>query len=731
MKTLHKFVAHPATAGGLLFNGSCKMLEQYPYTGRDMFETWHIFGDAATYVWTKTPMNFTTANVTDNGSSITVNAGVSGSTICASSGNNGASFWQRQDNVSSYTFNTSVRPLYITISKHNYVPYSVVTGGNFTSNEYWLSNLKILGNVKVNAGVTLTVNPGAVVKFNPSTSLTVNGVLNANGTPTNKVTFTSVSGTTAGSWGSIILSGSSASSSTLNNLTIRYGTDIQFLNSANATLQNSLIEKCTRGVYIDHAQPRIVNNTIYEVQQSGVVCNGGDYSPCIGNNVITKTSSNPLYMNYQGIQVGNYVFGFLFHNDIKGFCWGMYLGGGVNAAFADWGWSGANPNNRIKDCYYGVGVGYGSMLSMDYQCGSNSIFNNSSYNLYVYQYSYVSESYNYWGVGNPKLSHDCTSSIYSEYRLTTDPWPPSPRVISESNGINSQPILFKQQTGDQATVYGLEGEKEFAKGRELERQKDYTSAIAHFKQMVESNKMPRRALAELALIGNQTENNGITTYFESLKDVKSSYQACVMQLLSGMYRRQGMNEKSLAMYDEIINKFPDTRDERIAWFQKFYYALHLENDKVKASGLLDNIIAKYSEDDKMGEIAFAKSILDPSSTIEDGSDGKGKKETTATSEVPTEVTLESYPNPFNPTTVLSYQLSAVSNVKLCIFDMLGREVAVLQDGMKEAGKYSATFDASKLSSGVYFSRLTINPQEGPANGASMPIVLTKKLLLLR
>ena len=90
-----------------------------------------------------------------------------------------------------------------------------------------------------------------------------------------------------------------------------------------------------------------------------------------------------------------------------------------------------------------------------------------------------------------------------------------------------------------------------------------------------------------------------------------------------------------------------------------------------------------------------------------------------------EITLQSYPNPFNPSTVVSYQLSAVSNVSLKIYDMLGREVAVLQDGMKEAGRYTATFNASKLASGIYFSRLTVKPNEGK------PIVLTKKMLMMK
>ncbi len=66
---------------------------------------------------------------------------------------------------------------------------------------------------------------------------------------------------------------------------------------------------------------------------------------------------------------------------------------------------------------------------------------------------------------------------------------------------------------------------------------------------------------------------------------------------------------------------------------------------------------------------------------------------------------QNYPNPFNPSTVISYQLPISSEVRLVIYDMLGREVATLVNGRQEAGRYSVSFNAASLSSGVYFYRL--------------------------
>ena len=68
----------------------------------------------------------------------------------------------------------------------------------------------------------------------------------------------------------------------------------------------------------------------------------------------------------------------------------------------------------------------------------------------------------------------------------------------------------------------------------------------------------------------------------------------------------------------------------------------------------------------------------------------------------------SYPNPFNPETVISFELPVASFVELVVYDIQGREVARLVDGLQPAGVYEAVFDGSQLASGVYFARLTAN-----------------------
>jgi hypothetical protein len=81
---------------------------------------------------------------------------------------------------------------------------------------------------------------------------------------------------------------------------------------------------------------------------------------------------------------------------------------------------------------------------------------------------------------------------------------------------------------------------------------------------------------------------------------------------------------------------------------------------------------------------------------------------------------QNFPNPFNPSTTIKYELRQAVHVKLTVYDILSREVSVLVNDGRDAGVHEVNFDGSNLASGVYFYRL----QAGD-------YVATKRLLLLK
>ena len=90
--------------------------------------------------------------------------------------------------------------------------------------------------------------------------------------------------------------------------------------------------------------------------------------------------------------------------------------------------------------------------------------------------------------------------------------------------------------------------------------------------------------------------------------------------------------------------------------------------------------------------------------------------------LPTEFGLsQNFPNPFNPSTQIEFAMPSAGEVRLTVFDLLGREVATLVNGQINAGTHQATFDATGVASGLYLYRLEVNGRE----------VATRKMTLVK
>jgi hypothetical protein len=82
--------------------------------------------------------------------------------------------------------------------------------------------------------------------------------------------------------------------------------------------------------------------------------------------------------------------------------------------------------------------------------------------------------------------------------------------------------------------------------------------------------------------------------------------------------------------------------------------------------------------------------------------------------------MQNYPNPFNPVTNIQYQIAEKQLVTLKIYDVIGNEIAVLINEVKDAGTYNVEFNADRFSSGVYYYTLKAGS-----------FTSTKKMILLK
>lgn len=132
---------------------------------------------------------------------------------------------------------------------------------------------------------------------------------------------------------------------------------------------------------------------------------------------------------------------------------------------------------------------------------------------------------------------------------------------------------------------------------------------------------------------------------------------------------------------------------------------------------LGSEIYNYSPATRSTSFAYPKvALVDPSFTF-------NVNKVVAITEYPEDINyvmLNAYPNPFNPQTALNFYLPSSNEVELKIYDIMGREVETLIDMHMESGSYKINWDASDLSSGVYFARMSAGHE-----------VVTQKMMLLK
>jgi hypothetical protein len=269
---------------------------------------------------------------------------------------------------------------------------------------------------------------------------------------------------------------------------------------------------------------------------------------------------------------------------------------------------------------------------------------------------------------------------------------PSPELVSPAGGSTTyargEPLVWRRQAGallyrvqldstgtfeDGQLLFNVQTRDTFAVPTGLVAQKTYSWRVIAANQAAESPASPTRTFT--------------TGWLKPPIPLFPVNKTNIARLTTFQWSSNGATQYHLRAVDYItrITVLDTTTVDTMLTSTTVFAATTVHLWYVQASN-------PYGESDWSAESRYRTgAVLDVSSAERD---------------VPERFALEqNFPNPFNPSTVIPFQLPAASMVRLAVYDLLGREVALLVYDQKAAGKYEVRLDGKALASGVYLCRL--------------------------
>ena len=551
----------------------------------------------------------------------------------------------------------------------------------------------------ISANDRVYINPGTTILFSGSTSgFDIDGKFWAVGTQTDSIIFSSLLQDSLGNAynGFYFLENSVDTACTINYAKIEYAYYGFRCLSASPTLSNSYLWKCRRGVQLSSASPMITGNKIERSYEYGVTMTLGS-SPLIENNILANNNTQGTSAKNQisvGLQGNNSPI--VRNNIIYG--------------------STSIPTGGISLWVSGA-TSFSDMI-----IEGNEIYNNG------------------FGISLYSTSDGVINAVVKNNKIYNNNI--NPNALVSGSGINVNGSPFNTPIITQNEIFG-----------------NWWGITIQNGTTVQAGPNPNLGNIENA----DTTDDGLNIFYGNIQgaDTFDVYNNCTNDIYA--QNNDWKAYDSTLIETHIFHKV-DNNLHGLIKFMPFAASIPVELTSFTASTIDGNVLLNWTTATELNNSGFEVQKGSHTSTSlsvtewesigyvqgngtstethnysfvdESPVEGKyfyrlkqidfdGSFEYSNVIEVITNMILDfaleqNFPNPFNPTTKLSWQSPISSHQTLIIYDVLGNEVTTLVDEFRQAGKYELNFDASGLSSGIYFYKLSAGK-----------FVETKKMILIK
>ncbi len=425
------------------------------------------------------------------------------------------------------------------------------------------------------------------------------------------------------------------------------------------SIYNNRIEDVTNyGIYAYNSNPKIYDNFIKDFTNSGIYATGYSSAVLSAISGSNYVGENTISGGKYGLQIGSQ----------------SYLNAGSSSSFAS--------QNRIM---------------MQSGSGWAHIYSTSSYS--------NTAKYNYFKHYNSSSNSPVTNGSISVYPwLYSDPDPSAGgyKAVSSEQELSEDQILLEEAII--ARLY-----------------QNYSKAERILSELLRTSSdegVINQSLFEYAWLAQLSKEDTFLLKLEGLEKIfdNTSLEPMSKIALAKVYYSRKKYDKALKFIDKLVEKYPDASEKESALILASYIATDAGyHDRAETYYLqLNDLNVKHKEIDS--DIKELHYYMTNSSTQEPSYVDQYDEKLDNTNNI----TLSNYPNPFNPTTNIQYSIPKQSQVSLRVFDLIGREVAVLVNDVVDEGEYSITFNGSNLSSGIYFYQLITGAQ-----------IVTKRMILIK